>query len=105
MSAASLEQTARSAYGCVLMRAFWLQTPHPTLPSDQGFFVIAGDQQLPVREQIMRFRDLVSSDMDWTAARKSRFRSHAASVKVTTLLLTAASTVVLGIAGIPARAA
>ena len=92
-------------HDCVRMNIFWHQKPHPTLPSDQGFLAIAGDQELSVREQVMSFRQLVSSDMDWTTIRRRRFQAKAARVKVTTLILTAASTVVLGISGIPARAA
>ena len=86
------------------MTSFWRRKPHPTLPSDRGFYAVAGEQELPLHDQVVRFRELVSSDMDWTDARKSRFRSSAARIKVTTLVLTAVSTVVLGIAGIPARA-
>ena len=92
-------------HDCVRMNIFWHRKPHPTLPSDHGFFAIAGDQELSVREQVMSFRQLVSSDMDWTTIRRRRFQAKAARVKVTTLILTAASTVVLGISGIPARAA
>lgn len=42
--------------------------------------------------------------MDWAAMRRRHFKSSAARVKIATLVLTAASTVVLGIDGIPARA-
>lgn len=76
------------------------------LPSEMGFLELAGrEADLPLREAFMRFRDLVSADMDWTDSRKARFRKRASYVKIATLLLTAASTVVLGIQAIPARAA
>ncbi len=52
----------------------------------------------------MHFRDLVSADMDWADSRKIRFRRRASVVKIVSLILTAASTVVLGIPSIPARA-
>jgi hypothetical protein len=42
--------------------------------------------------------------MDWADLRKRRFRSTASRVKVATLLLTGASTVVLGVPAIPSRA-
>ena len=58
-----------------------------------------------MRDQVLRFRELVSSDMDWAAMRRRHFKSSAARVKIATLVLTAASTVVLGIDGIPERAA
>lgn len=83
----------------------WRRAPKPVLPSDRGFLKLAGEADLPLREQIVRFRELVSSDMDWTDVRKRRFRSDASRAKVATLLLTAASTVVLGVTAIPARAA
>lgn len=92
-------------YNYVFMTAFWSQKHHPMLPSDRGFLAVTGEQVLPVREQILRFRELVSSDMEWTTIRRHRFQFRAAGVKVAALVLTAASTVVLGISGIPARAA
>lgn len=42
--------------------------------------------------------------MDWADSRKTRFRWRATCIKVVSLVLTAASTVVLGIDAIPARA-
>jgi hypothetical protein len=76
------------------------------LPSERGFLEIAGrDDGISLREAFLRFRDLVSSDMDWADSRKVRFRVRAACVKVAALALTAASTVVLGIPAIPGRAA
>ena len=58
-----------------------------------------------MREVFIRFRDLVSGDMDWADSRKTRFRVRASCAKVATLALTAASTVVLGIPAIPDRTA
>jgi len=70
-----------------------------------GLFELAGRTAgLPLREVVVHFRDLVSADMDWVDSRKSQFRRHASIVRVSALLLTAASTVVLGIQEIPARA-
>ena len=66
---------------------------------------MAAEPDLPLREQFTRFRALVSSDMDWADARKDRFRARASWAKVLTLLLTAASTVVLGLTDMPGRAA
>jgi len=31
----------------------------------------------PLREAFLRFRDLVSADMDWVDSRKARFRMYA----------------------------
>ena len=76
------------------------------LPSERGFLEIAGrDDGISLRETFLRFRDLVSADMDWADSRKLRFRLRAAWAKVGALALTAASTVVLGIPAIPGRAA
>jgi|ERR1700733_4127363 len=76
------------------------------LPAELGFLVMVGrEAELPLRDIFIRFRDLVSADMDWTDSRKARFRKRASYVKVATLSLTAASTVVLGIQAIPSRAA
>jgi hypothetical protein len=75
------------------------------LPSDLGFLKVAGREAgIPLRDAFLLFRDLVSSDMDWADLRKARFRSSASWIKSGTLLLTAASTVVLGIQAIPSRA-
>ena len=78
--------------------------PQPELPSDRGYLALAGEPDLPLRETFIRLRDLVSSDMDWAHARKHRFRTRAAWVKVITLVLTAASTVILGFTWLPTRA-
>ena len=74
--------------------------------SERGFLDIAGrEADLPLRETLIRLRDLVSADMDWADSRKARFRARAAAAKVAALALTAASTVVLGIPAIPNRTA
>jgi hypothetical protein len=76
------------------------------LPAERGFLEIAGrDDGISLRDAFLRFRDLVSADMDWADSRKSRFRLRASCAKVAALALTAASTVVLGISAIPGRAA
>jgi hypothetical protein len=75
------------------------------LPSERGFLELSQrEPDLPLREVLIHFRDLVSADMDWADSRKSRFRWRATCIKVVSLALTAVSTVVLGIAAIPARA-
>jgi hypothetical protein len=43
--------------------------------------------------------------MTWTDTRKTKFRWRGSAVRLATLILTAASTVVLGIEAIPGRAA
>jgi hypothetical protein len=63
------------------------------------------EEGIPLREAFIRFRDLVSADMDWADSRKVRYRQRAWLTKVAALALTAASTVVLGIPAIPERAA
>jgi len=79
--------------------------PRDDSPSELGFLVMVGrDAELPLRDVFVRFRDLVSADMDWTDSRKVRFRKRASYVKIATLLLAAVSTVVLGIQAIPSRA-
>ena len=76
------------------------------LPSEKGFLALAGlDPDLPLRDVFVHFRDLVDADMTWADSRKTRFRTRASVVKVLALLLTAASTIVLGIPAIPNRAA
>jgi len=76
------------------------------LPSERGFLEMAGrDDVIPLREAFIRFRDLVSADMDWADSRKNRFRVRASCTKVAALALTASSTVVLGIPAIPDRTA
>lgn len=73
--------------------------------SEKGLLELVGrDREPTLRERIIKFRDLVSEDMDWTDSRKARFRKRAATISVATLVLTAASTVVLGLQVIPARA-
>ena len=76
------------------------------IPSERGFLELAGrEADIPLREAFLRFRDLVSSDMDWADSRKARFRMRASCAKAAALTLTGASTVVLGIPAIPGRAA
>ena len=53
------------------------------LSSERGFLELAGrDDGLPLREAFLRFRDLVSADMDWVDSRKARFRFRASCAKV-----------------------
>ncbi len=81
------------------------RAPKSVLPSERGFLELARrEPDLPLMDVLMHFRDLVSADMDWADSRKTRFRWRASCVKVVSLVLTAASTVVLGIPAIPARA-
>lgn len=77
------------------------------LPSERGLLALAGDAKLPLlpREALVKFRELVSEDMKWADSRKDRFRRRAARLRVCALVLTAGSTVVLGIPAIPHRAA
>jgi hypothetical protein len=87
------------------MRWPWQRARQDVLPSEKGFLEFAGrTADLPLRDVFIHFRDLVSADMDWTDSRKTRFRSRASRVKVSSLVLTALSTIVLGIPVIPARA-
>ncbi|MEV6876813.1 DUF4231 domain-containing protein [Amycolatopsis sp. NPDC051128] len=75
------------------------------LEFDRGLLEIAGrEADRPLRESLLGFRDLVVNAMDWCNTRKKRFRRRASIVRVAALVLTAASTVVLGIQEIPARA-
>lgn len=62
------------------------------------------DSPLAPREAFVIFRDLVSADMDWADDRKRRNRRYASRVRVAGLVLTALSTIVLGISVIPERA-
>ena len=79
--------------------------PHAVLSSELGFLEMAGrDLGLLLPDAFVRFRDLVSADMEWTDSRKIRFRKRASYVKIAALLLTGSSTVVLGIQAIPSRA-
>jgi hypothetical protein len=74
--------------------------------SERGLLDMAGrDADLPLREVLIRFRDLVSADMEWADSRKARFRARASYARVTALVLAATSTVVLGIPAIPDRTA
>lgn len=83
----------------------WRRTPETVLPSERGFLELSQRElDLPLREVLVHFRDLVSADMDWANSRKTRFRWRATCAKVISLVLTGASTVVLGIEAIPARA-
>lgn len=84
----------------------WLKhrsEPH-VLQSEKGLFELAGRQvDLPLREVVVHFRDLVSADMDWADSRKARFRRRASRVKLGSLILAGLSTVILGIEAIPGR--
>jgi len=72
--------------------------------SERGLWgIVDGDTPLSSRDSLVAFRQLISADMDWADSRKIRFRRSAAVIRVTTLVLTGASTVVLGIPEIPAR--
>ena len=76
------------------------------IDSEKGFLFVAGeDADIPLRDMFLKFRRTVSGDMEWADSRKHTFRRRASYVKVATLLLTAAATVVLGIEAIPSRAA
>lgn len=87
------------------MKLPWRREPQEMLPSEKGFLAFAGPAaDLPVRDAVMKFRELVSADMDWADSRKVRFRTSASVIKVLALILTALSTIVLGIPAIPARA-
>lgn len=75
------------------------------LPSDLGFLSVAGrEPDVSLRDAFLKFRDLISADMDWADVRKARFRARASYIKTGVLILTAAATVVLGISNIPNRA-
>ncbi|MEU8635135.1 DUF4231 domain-containing protein [Amycolatopsis sp. NPDC048633] len=75
------------------------------LTSERGYLELVGRQpDLSLRDAFLGFRDLVSADIDWIDSRKKRFKRPASRVRVATLVLTALSTVVLGIPEIPARA-
>jgi hypothetical protein len=81
------------------------RVPRDVLPSEKGYLELAGRAaDLPLRDVFIHFRDLVSADMEWTDSRKIRFRTRASSIKVAALVLTALSTIVLGIPAIPSRA-
>ncbi|MFT7866758.1 MULTISPECIES: DUF4231 domain-containing protein [Amycolatopsis] len=82
------------------------RTSSPTeLTSERGYLELVGRQpDQPLREVFLGFRDLVSADIDWIDSRKKRFKRPASWVRVATLVLTALSTIVLGIPEIPFRA-
>jgi hypothetical protein len=74
------------------------QAPDVLASSEDGLFELVGRRSdLPPRETIIAFRDLVSRHMAWADSRKARFRRRASAVKISSLALTAAATVVLGI--------
>ena len=81
------------------------RTGQDPLPSEKGLLEVVGRaSDLPLPQVFLSFRDLVSADMDWADSRKVRFRRSASRVKVSALVLTGLSTIVLGIPAIPARA-
>jgi hypothetical protein len=86
----------------------WLRrrTSSPTeLTSERGYLELVGRQpDLPLRDTFLGFRDLVSADIEWIDSRKKRFKAPASRVRVAMLVLTALSTIVLGIPEIPLRA-
>jgi hypothetical protein len=102
--AAGLEQQSPLGQPC-FMKFPWRKTQVPSvLSSERGFLEVAGgDAGMPLREAFLRFRDLVSADMDWADSRKVRFRKQASRTRIATLALTARLTVVLGIPAIPDR--
>jgi hypothetical protein len=80
------------------------RTAPGVVASEKGYFEATGRKLgLPLPEAFTHFRDLVSADMDWADSRKRRNRRNAFLLRFATLLLTAASTVVLGIQAIPNR--
>lgn len=85
----------------------WRRATQPPgiLTSEKGLLDLAGrESNLRLPEVVRHFRDLVSADMEWVDSRKDRNRRRASVVKIGALVLTALSTVVLGIDGIPAKA-
>lgn len=84
----------------------WLkrQSAQHGLTSEKGLLELTGrEANLPQRQILLHFRDLVSADMGWADSRKSKFRSSASRAKVAALILAALSTVILGIDAIPGR--
>jgi hypothetical protein len=87
------------------VKSFKREAQHSQTTSEKGFLELAGrEADIPLRDLFLQFRELVSADMAWADARKARFRKRASYIRFATLLLTASSTVVLGIQSIPARA-
>jgi hypothetical protein len=78
------------------------QAPPSVAQSEHGFLALAGrEEPLPPREACLKFRDLVSADIDWADDRKRRHRRIASRARFAGLGLTALATVVLGIPAIP----
>ena len=76
------------------------QAPPSVIQSERGCLALAGrEAPLTPREAFVAFRDL-----DWADNRKRRHRRNATRAQVAALLLTALSTLVLGMAAIPGRA-
>ena len=85
--------------------SFKRPVPGRSADSERGYLEVAGrEADRPLRDTLLGFRDLLSADMDWCNIRKYRFRRRASIVRIAALVLTAASTVVLGIPEIPVRA-
>jgi hypothetical protein len=77
------------------------QTPG-VIASEKGLFELVGRQTgLDADEAFVKFRDLVSAHIDWAESRKRRNRRYASWLRYGALFLTAAATVVVGIATIP----
>ena len=78
---------------------FGRKAPAPGVTkSERGFLELTGRQpDLAVRDMFVHFRDLVDSDLEWADSRKHRHRKRATTLRIVALLLTAGSTVVLGI--------
>jgi hypothetical protein len=75
------------------------------MQSERGFLALAGSEaNLTPHEATVAFRKLVSADIDWADDRKRRNRRNASRLRVAGLVLTALSTVVLGLAFIEQRA-
>ncbi|MER5456068.1 DUF4231 domain-containing protein [Micromonospora sp. NPDC002389] len=68
--------------------------------SENGLYELVGRRSdLPLGDQIVHFRDLVSADIDWADSRKTRYRQALHRVRIASLVLAASSTVALGIDG------
>ena len=80
--------------------------PEVLASSEGGLFEIVGRRSnLPPREIIEAYRDLVTTHMVWADSRKARFRWRASAVKLSALILAAGSTVVLSVGTAAFRAA